>query len=96
MVPLCDGMPRNLSRNQRSASLEKRVFNAASALYTIKNDHKRDCKPWYKYDRLNLDLMEIASDVEKLEATSRRAAVKIAKAAEQIKAMKKKLEANGA
>jgi len=44
----------------------------------------------------NLDLMEIASDVEKLEATSRRAAVKIAKAAEQIKAMKKKLEANGA
>jgi len=89
-------MPPKLSRNQRPASIEKRVYNAASALYTIKNDHKRDCKPWYKYDRLNLDLMEIASDVEKLEATSRRAAAKLMKAADQIKAMKKKLEANGA
>jgi len=34
--------------------------------------------------------------LSRTKATSRRAAVKIAKAAEQIKAMKKKLEANGA
>jgi len=90
-----DGMTHNLSRNERPVSIEKRVYNATSALYTIKNDHKRDCKPWYKYDSLHLDLMEIAWDVEKLEATSRQVAIELIKASKEIKAMKKKLEARG-
>ena len=50
----------------KSVKLDRRIIQTAMDLKVIKNDHKRDAKPWWKYDRLDLEIMDIAHEVELL------------------------------
>ena len=50
----------------KSVKLDRRIIQTAIDLRVIKNDHKRDAKPWWKYDRLNREIMDIAHEVELL------------------------------
>jgi len=51
----------------KSVKLDRRIIQTAIDLKVIKNDHKRDAKPWWKYDRLDMEIMDIAHEVELLQ-----------------------------
>jgi len=51
----------------KSVKLDRRIIQTAIDLRVIKNDHKRDVKPWWKYDRLDMEIMDVAHEVELLQ-----------------------------
>jgi len=77
----------------KSIKLERRIIQTAIDLKVIKNDHKRDCKPWWKYDRLDREIMDIAHEVEQLHTHLIWMVKQRSEAVQQLKDLVKKVKA---
>ena len=76
----------------KSVKLDRRIIQTAIDLKVIKNDHKRDCKPWWKYDRLDREIMDIAHEVEQLQTHLTWMVKQRSEAVQQLKDLVKKVK----
>jgi len=76
----------------KSVKLDRRIIQTAIDLKVIKNDHKRDAKPWWKYDRLDREIMDIAHEVEQLQTHLAWKVKQSREAVQQLKELTKKVK----
>jgi len=54
---------RVVKPRDKISPIEKFLYECCGDLGHIKKDHKRDAKPWYKYDRLHWKLSQLGYEL---------------------------------
>ena len=54
---------RVIKPRDKISPIEKFLYECWGDLGHIKKDHKRDAKPWYKYDRLHWKLSQLGFEL---------------------------------
>jgi len=49
--------------DRKVTEIERFLYHCCAMLADIKKDHKRNAKPWYKYDRLHWNMSQLGYEL---------------------------------